>query len=246
VSYAPSLTSLLHLNEPAPETVCFLGLADPSTANPRLPEAQIEVKEVAAAFDCAKVYLGNAATEEVIDLEPDRATFLLISTHGLFNIANPVFSYLVLDPTEVKDGKLCTYEVAAISLKATDLVVLSACETLLPGLESMKRQVEQARGGNTNAPTDPTEEQLGNLTRGDELVGLTRAFLTAGASSVLSSLWKIPSDATTALIIGLYHGMQAGLDKGEALRQAELEVMGVPRWGKPWYWAAFNLTGDWR
>jgi len=152
----------------------------------------------------------------------------------------------VLDPTEVKDGKLCTYEVAALSLKATDLVVLSACETLLPGLESMKRQIERARGENTSAPTDLTEEQLGNLTRGDELVGLTRAFLTAGASSVLSSLWKVPSDATTALIVGLYRGIQAGLDKGDALRQAELEVMGNPLWRDPVYWAAFNLMGDWR
>ena len=246
VSYAPSLTSLLHLNKPAPEAACFLGLADPSTARPRLPEAQIEVKEVAAAFDCAKVYLGNAATEEVIDSEPDRATFLLVATHGSFNVANPVFSYLVLDPTEVKDGKLCTYEVAALSLKATDLVVLSACETLLPGLESMKRQIEQARGKNTSAPTDPTEEQLSNLTRGDELVGLTRAFLTAGASSVLSSLWSVPSDATTSLIVGLYRGIWAGLDKGDALRQAELEVMGNPLWRDPVYWAAFNLMGDWR
>ena len=247
VSYAPSLVSLKYTQHQTSESEaasCFLGLADPSMATPRLPEAQAEVREVADAFTCSEVYVGAEATEEVVRLRSEQATFLLLSTHGMFNTTNPVFSYLVLDQTQEEDGKLCTYEVSSLSLAQTDLVVLSACETLLPGLEDMRCQIRATRGSAADEPITLSEQQLSDLTRGDELVGLTRAFLAAGASSVLSSLWAVPPAATASLVVAFYKGVEAGSDRAEALRLAQLAVMRTPGREQPWYWAAFNLVGD--
>jgi CHAT domain-containing protein len=248
VSYAPSLASLKYTQHQTSESEaasCFLGLADPSTATPRLPEAQTEVQEVADAFTCSEVYVGAAATEEIVRLRSEQATFLLLSTHGMFNTTNPVFSYLVLDQTQEEDGKLCTYEVSSLPLRKTDLVVLSACETLLPGLEDMRCQIRETRGSAADEPITLSEQQLSDLTRGDELVGLTRAFLAAGASSVLSSLWAVPPAATASLVVAFYRGVEAGSDRAEALRLAQLGVMRTTGCEQPWYWAAFNLVGDW-
>jgi len=84
------------------------------------------------------------------------------------------------------------------------------------------------------------------LTAGDEVVGLTRAFISAGAASVLSSLWSVPSGATSQLMVSFHNNMQKGMDKAHALRAAQLEVMNTAGYTYPWYWAAFNLMGDWR
>jgi CHAT domain-containing protein len=78
------------------------------------------------------------------------------------------------------------------------------------------------------------------------VVGLTRAFISAGASSVLSSLWSVPSGSTSQLMIEFYKRMNKGLDRAHALRAAQLEVMSTLTCTHPYYWAAFNLMGDWR
>jgi hypothetical protein len=82
------------------------------------------------------------------------------------------------------------------------------------------------------------------LTAGDEIVGLTRAFLYAGTPSVLSSLWRVVSQTPEPLMVAFYGHLQQGLDKAEALRQAQLDVMAT--YSRSRYWAAFELVGDWR
>jgi len=125
------------------------------------------------------------------------------------------------------------------------MVVLSACETLLPSLTQMTDQLNKiARRAGDDTTQELTEDQLKALTAGDEVVGLTRAFISAGASSVLSSLWSVPSGSTAALMVAFYGHLDDGLNKAEALRQAQMDVKEV--YPHPWYWAAFNLMGDWR
>jgi len=171
---------------------------------------------------------------------------ILLSTHGLFNPHNPLYSYLVVSPTaENKDGKLFAHEVS-LSLHA-NMVVLSACETLLPSINEMEEQVGKvARRAGDDTPVKLTDDQLKELTAGDEVVGLTRAFISAGASSVLSSLWSVPSGSTSQLMVSFYKHIEEGMGKAEALRAAQLDVMNTSGYTQPWYWAAFNLMGDWR
>lgn len=83
---------------------------------------------------------------------------------------------------------------------------------------------------------------------GDELIGLTRAFLYARTSSVLVSLWEV-ADASTAFLMRRFYthllNHPDGL-KADALRQAMLDTMAEPRWAAFYYWAPFVMIGDWR
>jgi len=250
VSYSPSLVMLKYATANDVRTsdaTVFLGLADPDPGDPslRLPDAQDEIAQVAKMFTDSKVYVGAEATESVLQEKAQQASYVLIAAHGKFNPQNPMYSYLLLTPTQTSDGKLNTYEVFGLGLHA-EMVVLSACETLLPAVEELKVEERLTRGLGTDAPIELTEEQLEELTRGDEVAGLTRAFIAAGASSVVSSLWSVPSEATTALMVSLYTHLQEGMSKAQALRAAQLEVMNTIGCTQPWYWAAFNLMGDWR
>ena len=92
-----------------------------------------------------------------------------------------------------------------------DLVTLSACETA-----------------------------LGKVANGDDVVGFTRGFLYAGASSIVSSLWKVDDAATNQLMQNFYTN-QKRKDKRSALRAAQLKTKKC--YSHPYYWAAFPLTG---
>ncbi len=111
-------------------------------------------------------------------------------------------------------GTVPVSDVMSLDLQAT-LVVLSACQT-----------------------------GLGNLYKGDEVVGLTRAFIYAGSPSVLSSLWPVSDQATALLMTSFYDRLLAGDDKAESLRQAQLLTR--KSFPDPRDWAGFFLTGDWQ
>ena len=250
VSYAPSLATLGYARQQATrvDNASLIALTDPESGDSalgRLPEAQTESQRVALLFPTAEVYVGADATESVVQSRSATATDLLFSTHGSFNTINPMYSYLLLSPTDDSDGRLHTYEVLGLPL-SSDLVVLSACETLLPAIEYMVEQVRTTRDMAADEPIELTVEQLETLTAGDEIAGLTRAFLYAGTSAVLSSLWSVYSQATADLMVAFYEGIHAGSSKAEALRDAQLQILNTPGYEHPVYWAAFNLMGDWR
>ncbi len=113
------------------------------------------------------------------------------------------------------DGVLTARDVLQHRLQA-DLLVLSACES----------------------------GQVGSL-GGEELAGLSQAFLQAGVRSLLVSLWRVNDPATAALMQAFYTAWQAGADKALALRQAMTQIQQHPRWTHPYYWGAFVLQGDW-
>src|SRR5204863_4673319 len=99
-----------------------------------------------------------------------------------------------------------------------DLVVLSACRTA-----------------------------LGKEVRGEGLIGLTRGFMYAGASSVVSSLWEVDDEATSELMKRFYSNMlQGGQTPAEALRAAQNSIRQEPQWRSPYFWAAFTLQGEYR
>ena len=83
--------------------------------------------------------------------------------------------------------------------------------------------------------------QVGELSQGDEIVGLNRAFLYTGTPTVIASLW-IDGAATGLLREQFYTHLKTGMKKAEALRQAQIEVRA--EYPYPYYWPAFSLTGD--
>ncbi|HLJ91009.1 MAG TPA: CHAT domain-containing protein, partial [Candidatus Angelobacter sp.] len=74
-----------------------------------------------------------------------------------------------------------------------------------------------------------------------------RGFMYAGASRVMASLWSVSDKATAELMSRFYKAMeQDGLRPPAALRRAQAEMQRQPRWRSPFYWAGFQLQGEWR
>ena len=136
-----------------------------------------------------------------------------LAAHGGFNTANPLYSTIYLAAGGSDDGLLEVHEMYGLDLKAADLVVLSACQS-----------------------------NLGELSAGDEWVGMTRALLFAGTPTVVASLWSVDDKAAGELMMAFYRHWQSGMGKAEALQAAQAEIRA--RYPSPFYWAAFVLSGD--
>ena len=194
------------------------------------------------------IYRREAATKAVLAQEGPTSGVIHLATHGALDRFQPLRSHLRFTPTKGDDGKLTVEEVFDLRLQA-DLVVLSACETAL------------ARGY-TGRPGAASPWQEEEFPPGDELVGLSRAFMYAGAPTIVASLWKV-SDDSTALLMGEFYKNLKTTPKAEALRQAQLTLMraeiplsgvrGIQvtptqagqtlRASHPYFWAPFILIG---
>jgi len=193
---------------------------------PPLPDTETQVKNIGALFkDKGKteIYLQNEATEENVKNRSSEYKYLLFATHGLLNKKNPMNSSLVftLGKSSGEDGFLQAMEILNMELSA-DLVVLSACET-----------------------------GLGEIKRGEGVIGLTRAFMYAGSPSVVVSLWSVESGSTAKFMEIFYGNLNSGMTKGEALRQAKISFMKETdvvngekiSYGHPFFWGPFILMG---
>ncbi|MFQ3629584.1 MAG: CHAT domain-containing tetratricopeptide repeat protein, partial [Cyanobacteriota bacterium] len=114
-----------------------------------------------------------------------------------------------------EDGVLTALEVASLNLRGTRLVVLSACET-----------------------------GLGDVADGEGVYGLRRAFVIAGAESLLMSLWQVGDRRTADLMQQYYERLGQGSGRGEALRQVQLAALQNPAYRHPYHWAAFFTSGQ--
>lgn len=186
---------------------------------PRLPRLPGSRAEATEVGDPA--LLGEAATQARLLAalgERPRWRALHVACHGLIDARRPSASALALTADDGDDGLFTAREVFGSRIPA-DLAVLSACET-----------------------------GRGRLVRGEGLLGLTRAFMFAGAPRVIVSLWKVDDEATAALMKAFY-GLYAPKDGGEgvtaaaALQRAQAAVAADPRWRHPYYWAAWVLWG---
>jgi CHAT domain-containing protein len=179
-----------------------------------LPNATNEVNAVAQLYN-THALVGNQATESAIYTQAAHIDMLHLAAHGAYDLFNPLYSRIELAADESNDGNLEVHEVYRLDLDEASLVVLSACETA-----------------------------LGGQSAGDEIVGLTRAFLYAGAPSVVTTLWTVDDAAASRLMHSFYENLQTGQTTAEALRRAQQSILAEPRWQMPYYWAAFTLTGD--
>lgn len=141
--------------------------------------------------------------------------FIHFATHGFVNEANPEFSGVFMSQNEEsgEDCILFASEIYNLNLDA-DLVTLSACET-----------------------------GLGKFAYGEGIVGLSRAFLYAGAKNLVVSQWKVSDESTARLMVDFYSGIMNGENKSKALRQAKLALIASEEFKQPYYWAPFVLIG---
>jgi CHAT domain-containing protein len=87
---------------------------------------------------------------------------------------------------------------------------------------------------------------LGKEIKGEGLLGLTRAFMSAGAGRVVASLWKVDDAATAELMKTMYERiLRDGQRPAQALRSAQIAMWQARRWNAPYYWAAFVIQGEW-
>jgi len=219
VSYAPSASVLRYLaggERSRRETVLALGNPDIGTPQLALPGTEREVQALQALFPEAEVYLHKEASKERLLARAGVSELVHVGAHAELDEIDPLYSMIRLASTEKQRGDLEAHEVYRMRLSKTALVTLSACDT-----------------------------GLGKIARGDEMWGFTRSFLAAGTRALMVSLWPV-EDVSTSLLMGKFYEQLRNENAQRALRSAQLDVLRNGQYRHPFFWASFNLVGDWR
>jgi CHAT domain-containing protein len=213
--YAPSSSVYIVCNDRLIKTGSkFMGVALSDVVvgdNVGLPGTEDELKKILPLFPDNISAFGKQCTETFVRKNSGGYNYLHFATHGSYNYKQPLYSFLLFPPTDEDDGRLNVFEVFEMNINAK-LVTLSACET-----------------------------GLGNISQGDELTGLSRAFLFAGSSSVIVSLWSV-ADYPTALLMANFYRYLKDHSMQEALTLAQRDV--IKLYPQPVYWAPFILIGN--
>lgn len=194
---------------------------NPEDALPDLPGTASEVVDIAALFAgqhlSTGIYRGPDAHEGIVkSAELKKYYYLHFATHGVVDEANPELSRIYLHHSNSgDDGHLYASEIYNLQLQA-NLVTLSACQT-----------------------------GLGKISKGEGVIGLSRALVYAGAQNSLVSYWSVADASTAVLMKNFYTYLlqhpEAGL--AQALQQAKQQLMADQRYAAPYYWAPFVLLG---
>ncbi|MFK8183340.1 MAG: CHAT domain-containing protein [Phormidesmis sp.] len=228
--YAPSLKTLEEIRQEPP----YAPLADSKAVvvgNPvmptvptkngfqltlnNLPGAEKEAKAIGNVLTNEKtqILIGAEATEARVKELSQTYNIMHLATHGIAYASDPLASFVAFTPTDTENGLLTAREVAINRSLPLDLVVLSACQT-----------------------------GLGKVS-GDGMVGLSRAFLIAGARTVVVSQWSVDDAATAALMVEFYRAYCQHGQKAIALQSAMQSIRAHPNYAHPRYWSAFLAVG---
>jgi CHAT domain-containing protein/Tfp pilus assembly protein PilF len=179
-----------------------------------IPGAKAEVDAVAAIVRPKPQLLQSGQITRDFLLERMKAPRILhLATHGSYT--DEAGGRLALKDANLGPGNVLTQnDVARLHLHGTQLVVLSACES-----------------------------GVGAVNFADGVAGMQRALTLAGSRSQILTVWPVDDEKTRELMTAFYRNLfEKGMTKGEALRQAQLEMAG--RGMHMYYWAAFVLYGD--
>lgn len=214
---APSATAWVRLSRRGAGSGPPLVLGD---GGEDLPAATEAARTVSSLWGVAPL-VGADATEEAFRSLAPGAPLVHVSTHGVADPHDPLFSRLRLAPSPAaspgpsRDGRLELHEVVnELDLAGTGLVVLPACET-----------------------------GRGPRTLGGEVTNLARAFLLAGARGALTARWDVEDAGAAALMVDLHRHLVAGTEAAEALRRAQEAALASVDRNHPWFWAGFSLHG---
>ncbi len=213
ISYLPSASTLMLIESPKRSSDLFLGALGSVRVEHHapLPATLDEVAGIARVYPQAQVVEEAALTHDAALQALMEHDQVHFATHGVFDAQAPLFSALLVSGDAGWHTRLSMYELVGQPIRAK-LVVLSACET-----------------------------GVGKLFRGDEVVGLTRTLLSAGAETVVSSLWQVNDKSTALLMEEFYRGLSRDATPADALRGAALAVRS--KYPDPMYWAPFVVTG---
>jgi CHAT domain-containing protein len=186
-------------------------------ANPTgdLPSTETEAQQIKNVLPNTVVHTGDAATKRALgDAVEQRSTVLHLAAHGYLIPHAPTMSYLAMAGPSLEDRRLTVSEIRGLPLDGVRLITLSACDAAM-------------------AQADP---------RGVELATMSDAFMTAGASAVVGTLWKVPDDErTVGLMTRFYRALASGMCEAAALRTAQIESLAAA--SNPYGWASFVLFG---
>lgn len=237
------------INDPSHGPVVVV--ANPQGAD--LPGTEAEAAMIESLFEDVLLLSRSRATETRLRAQ-ERPEILHLATHGLFGLGHPgrdtrsadhpglrgndmllrgVPEVYVDDPmlysmvqladvrrdsvnSRIDDGFLTAYEVSGWDLRGTQLVTLSACET-----------------------------GRGEFHPGEGVLGFRRAFMLAGAQTLVTSLWKVSDRKTAGLMASYYEKLLAGRGRAEAMREVRLEMLHDEQTSHPHDWAAFVVVGEW-
>jgi CHAT domain-containing protein len=240
VSYLPSAAVLLRDAHPGgsswnwPWQRRMVAFGDPIVRNrpneilpvgetrAQLPKSAEEVQAIAQMTPGrAEIYLGAADLKQ--HLLQGRATgvpLLHLSSHATADDDNPERSRILFSPAT--DDEAADYlflkEIYTLDLRDVQLTTLSACDT-----------------------------ERGKLVKGEGVQGFSRALLSAGSQTAVTTLWRVEDHATAELMKQFYFELSRGTPKAEALRLAKLKFLrSGTALAEPRHWAAFVLNGDGR
>lgn len=194
----------------------------PSPTWAKLPGAEEEAKTISDEFETKTLLIQQEATETYVKENIGDFDVVHFATHGEFD-ADALESKVLFTATQTDDGYLTAKEIFDLNLRSS-LVVLSACQS----------------------------GQVGGYLRdrnsaGDDLVGLTRSFLFAGAPRIIATLWFVDDKSTSAVMKQFYVNLlKEKMPVYKALRNAQLDVLNSEDnidWKHPFYWAPYFLTG---
>lgn len=221
ISIAPSISIAARLAQrtptAAPQLLAFGNpTINPEVADP-LPGAEKEVHELAQRFPGARLFFRDEASKDNFASNAPASRLVHIAAHAMADTLDPLHSKVLLADKDGKPNYLEAKDVLGMRLDNVAMIALSACES-----------------------------GLGRVENGDEVLGFTRSFLSAGTSTLLASLWPVSDAATEKLMTTLYTDLAKGMEVQDAMRDAQRAVMADPATAHPFYWAPFNLIGNWR
>ncbi|MEO0948528.1 MAG: CHAT domain-containing protein, partial [Cyanobacteria bacterium J06641_5] len=199
-----------------------------------LPGAEAEAKEVANLLGVPPL-IGASATESAIAPRLVNAPLIHFATHGLLDTIEvplpelKLIGLLNLDPETT----------ASKAFRSPGLIALAPSGMEDGYLESA--EISQL-GLNANLVVLSACNTSRGLSLGEGVVGLQRAFFAAGVPTIVGSLWYVPDEPTSKLMVEFYRNLDRGLSKAQALRQAMLAVKSTDP--QPFSWAGFQLAGE--
>ncbi|MCB0063424.1 MAG: CHAT domain-containing protein, partial [Caldilineaceae bacterium] len=216
VTYAPSSTLYKQL----------LGKRNPDDGHvlvlgnndDQLPFAREEARTVGESLGTTPL-LGTEATESVLYEQANQLDILHVAAAGLYATREPLFGKVTLAGDDQNDGVLEAYEIySKLDLSNANLVVLA---------------------GNSQPDGEPIAD-------GAAIQALTWAFQYAGSPAVLATNWRVDDESVATFFEHFYQHLREKHTTAEALRLAQIEILNNPATASPYYWAAFNLYGDYQ
>jgi len=184
-----------------------------AVGDPGIEAARDEIDGISRQFPERRVIVDRLPAEAEVKTALAGHDVVHLAVHGKFDGAEPMLSYLSLGRGANDDGRLTAAEMFGLPLDGNRLVVLSACET-----------------GRAEA------------THANEVMGMARALIYAGAGTLLLSQWEVDS-AATAQWMKTFYEEAATRPMPDAARAAIQRVKSMPQYAHPFYWAAFTMVG---